>query len=341
MKKILLTLFLLLATSTCIFAQQLFQLQFPVKCQLNKNCWIINYVDNDSTTEWHDYRHGRQTYDGHTGTDIAIKNLTAMKQGVDVLATTSGFVIATRDGVPDKNALNPTTSPTSGTTATTLNKNTLQNMSCGNRVAIKHAGGWITDYCHMKSGSIKVKKGDFVMAGQKIGQIGLSGTTEFPHLHLNVQNENLFFDPFTGHERYLKGVRMPLWTPKTAQELTYTPTVVYNTGISDEIPTLLNIRNEKYKNTRISFFSNMMLVWVDMFHVERGDTLNILVKDPKGNPLIKKDIVIEKSNAKKFIYTGKRKPVNGFAKGNYTVKISFERPGKNMNYNQTFTFSVN
>lgn len=322
MKKIFLTLILIFATALSIFAQPNSKLQFPVKCSLNKDCWIINYIDDDSTTNWHDYQDGRQTYDGHTGTDIAIKNIDKMKQGVDVIAAANGIVIATRDGVVDKNAL-------------AQDINSLQNIGCGNRVAIKHTGGLITDYCHMKNGSIQVKKGDLVTAGQKIGQIGMSGLTEFPHLHLNVQQNNNFIDPFTGLERYTNGAKNPLWNVP----ISYSPHIIYNVGVSGEIPKLLDIRNQKYKNN-LSAFSNMMIVWIDAFHVEQGDIIDVLVKAPNGSPYITEHVVIEKANAKKLMYVGKRKPASGFAKGNYSVQISFKRPNTNIADSKAFSFVV-
>lgn len=327
MKKILLTLILMFSTAVCIFAQQSFKLQFPVKCTINKDCWILDYVDNDPTSNWHDYKGGRQTYDGHSGTDIAIKNISRMKQGVDVIAAARGCVIATRDGVPDKNAL-----------AQDLNQ--LQNIGCGNRVAIKHTDGWITDYCHMKNGSIKVKKGDFVSAGQKLGQIGLSGLTEFPHLHINIQQGNQFADPFTGLERYTKGPKNSLWNAAVLQQLIYKPLVIYNVGVSSEIPALLNIRSEKYKSNQINANSQMILVWIDAMHIEAGDMVDVLVKGPNGVVFVNQNVVIAKSNAKKLMYTGKKRPANGFAKGTYNVRISFKRPGANIDDNKSFNFIV-
>lgn len=326
MKKILLTLILILSTAACIFAQQIFQLQFPVKCTINKNCWIINYVDDDPTSNWHDYKNGRQTYNEHTGTDIAIKNIDQMKQGVDVVAAANGFVIATRDGVPDRNAL-----------AQDINQ--LQNIGCGNRVAIKHSGGWITDYCHMKNGSIRVHKGDFITTGQTLGQIGLSGLTEFPHLHINVQQNNQFYDPFTGSERYSRG-NNPLWGQNILPQLTYKPLVIYNVGISNEIPTLLNIRNEKYKNNQINSNSDMIIIWLDAFHIEKGDLINVIVKNSNGASFLTENVVISNSNAKKLMYVGCKKPINGFTKGTYNVQISFKRPGANNDDNKSFNFIV-
>lgn len=327
MKKILLTIILIFSTAVCILAQQNFQLQFPVKCTINNDCWILNYVDNDPTSNWHDYKGGRQTYEGHTGTDIAIKNISRMKQGVDVVATQGGLVIATRDGVPDKNALSQ-------------DLNQLQNIGCGNRVAIKHTDGWITDYCHMKNGSVSVKKGNFVSTGQKLGQIGLSGLTEFPHLHINIQQGNQFLDPFTGLERYTKGLKNPLWNTAILQQLVYRPLVIYNVGASNEIPTLLNIRNEKYKSNQISSNSPMILVWIDAMHVEANDVIDVSVKGPNGIILVNQNVTIAKPNAKKLMYLGKRAPKNGFAKGTYNVQISFKRLGANINDNKSFNFIV-
>lgn len=325
MKKIFLALIFIVGA--CAYAQQEFQLQFPVKCSINKDCWVLNYVDNDSTGNWHDYNDGRQTYDGHRGTDIAIKNITKMKQGVNVVAAVNGYVIATRDGVPDRNAL-----------AEDLNQ--LQDIGCGNRVAIKHSGGWITDYCHMKNGSIKVKKGDYVSAGQTIGQIGMSGLSEFPHLHLNFQQGNHFFDPFTGHEQYSKIYKHPLWSSNILKQLSYKPKIIYNIGVSPEIPSLLDVREEKYKSNQINSISPMIMIWVDAMHVEVNDIIYILIKNPDGTTFLSQKIVVDKANAKKLFYIGRKNSANKFQKGDYNVKVSFKRPNYNINDFQSFNFVV-
>lgn len=327
MKKLVLALIIIFSTGLCIYAQQFFQLQFPVKCTINKDCWLVNYVDDDFSTNWHDYTGGRETYEGHTGTDIAIKDISKMKQGVDVIAAASGIVVTTRDGVPDKNALSQ-------------NINQLKKIGCGNRVAIKNSGGFITDYCHMKNGSIKVKKGDFVTTGQTLGQIGMSGLSEMPHLHINVQKDNQFYDPFTGLERYTKGPKNPLWAPSVLQQLSYKPTIVYNAGVSDEPPKLLDIRNDKYKNYRLNFFSNMIIVWLDMFHVETGDTIDIIVKNQDGATFIQQHVIVAKSNAKKLLYVGKKKPTGGFKKGTYNVQITYKIPNTNICDNKSFSFTI-
>lgn len=43
---------------------------------------------------------------------------------------------------------------------------------------------------HMKQGSIRVKEGDSVEAGDLLGQVGNSGTSSEPHLHIHHQKQN-------------------------------------------------------------------------------------------------------------------------------------------------------
>jgi hypothetical protein len=56
----------------------------------------------------------------------------------------------------------------------------------GNFVLIDHGDGEFSLMLHMKPGSVRVKAGDHVMAGQQIGQIGFTGDSLFPHLHYTL-----------------------------------------------------------------------------------------------------------------------------------------------------------
>ena len=55
----------------------------------------------------------------------------------------------------------------------------------GHNVVIDHGYGYTTLYAHMKT--IIVKKGEKVTKGQKIGEIGSTGTSTAPHLHYEVR----------------------------------------------------------------------------------------------------------------------------------------------------------
>nr|WP_294937924.1 M23 family metallopeptidase [uncultured Flavobacterium sp.] len=59
----------------------------------------------------------------------------------------------------------------------------------GNYVVIKHSEGVYSMYGHLKNQSAAaLKVGSKVKKGQKIGQIGTSGSAFFPHLHFEMRN---------------------------------------------------------------------------------------------------------------------------------------------------------
>jgi murein DD-endopeptidase MepM/ murein hydrolase activator NlpD len=64
---------------------------------------------------------------------------------------------------------------------------------------IVHDQGWETQYCHLKHGSISVKVGDTVQVGDVLGKIGLSGRTQFPHVHVSVRHNGTRIDPRLRH----------------------------------------------------------------------------------------------------------------------------------------------
>ena len=95
--------------------------------------------------------------------------------GAPVLAAAAGTVIDVGDGLPDQP---PGKLPDPNTiTIATVD---------GNHVVIDHGEGIFTFYAHLRSGSVAVKLGDAVAAGQKLGLLGNSGNTSAPHLHFHV-----------------------------------------------------------------------------------------------------------------------------------------------------------
>ncbi|HEY6571782.1 MAG TPA: M23 family metallopeptidase, partial [Candidatus Eisenbacteria bacterium] len=94
-----------------------------------------------------------------------------------VLAPAAGTVVAAVDTFPD----NPM--------GTTDRAN-----PAGNHVAIDHGGGEYSFLAHFKRGSLVVKPGDKLLAGQLLGLAGNSGNTSEPHLHYHLQDGSAFPD---------------------------------------------------------------------------------------------------------------------------------------------------
>jgi murein DD-endopeptidase MepM/ murein hydrolase activator NlpD len=65
----------------------------------------------------------------------------------------------------------------------------------GRHVIIDHGGGVKTLYAHMIEGSQAVLAGQWVAAGQKLGSVGTTGYSTFPHLHFEVYVFETRVDP--------------------------------------------------------------------------------------------------------------------------------------------------
>ncbi len=89
-----------------------------------------------------------------------------------VLAPADGLVHAVRDGDPDMpiGELGGGTDPG------------------GNQVILEVASNEYLFLCHLRPGSILVKPGDRVRAGQPLARVGNSGNTSEPHLHIHLQD---------------------------------------------------------------------------------------------------------------------------------------------------------
>lgn len=57
----------------------------------------------------------------------------------------------------------------------------------GNTIVLRHSTGLYSQLSHLKKGSIKVAKGDFVKRGDLLAACGNSGRSPEPHLHFQVQ----------------------------------------------------------------------------------------------------------------------------------------------------------
>ena len=62
----------------------------------------------------------------------------------------------------------------------------------GNHVVLDIGGGHYVVYGHLKQGSLRVHAGEQVRRGQVLGEVGDSGNTGEPHVHLQVQNKPTF-----------------------------------------------------------------------------------------------------------------------------------------------------
>jgi hypothetical protein len=295
---------------------QTIELQLPIDCEVGRSCFIQNYVDHDSSAEARDYQCGTLTYDGHNGTDFRLPTLAVQRAGVRVLAAAQGQVSRIRDGVAD--ALQSAQSPNS------------DDRACGNGVVIAHAGSWETQYCHMAQGSVRVKPGDRVAAGQPIGLVGLSGRTQFPHVHFTVRHEGRVVDPFAfGAPEGSCGAGAPLWSPLLRAALAYRERLVLNAGFAPGPVTAEQIEAGGAAASAVGVDAVALVVYVRVVGLRAGDAQRLSLSGPDGRVLAENVAQqLDRSKAQYLLFAGRKRPEAGWASGTYRASYSVTNAGK-------------
>ncbi|MDR2558928.1 MAG: peptidoglycan DD-metalloendopeptidase family protein [Oscillospiraceae bacterium] len=120
----------------------------------------------------------------------------------DILAITDGIIESVKDTVSRTIPLTPAS-------------NWKLPDVLGNFIVIRHSERFTSRYCHLKYGSIKVKTGSRIKAGQVIATIGNTGLSSAPHLHFEISEGNTRINPlpFLMGEAKLKATDNPLPAP--------------------------------------------------------------------------------------------------------------------------------
>lgn len=290
----------------------------PVDCIPGRDCWIVNYVDMDEETgSALDPFCGPRSYDNHKGTDFAISDRKRMEGGVDVIAARNGTVLRIRDGEKDRVA-----------TKEDLVQSQKDRKECGNAVFLDHGNGLHSMYCHLKEGSVNVTPGQKVKKGERLGQVGLSGFTEFPHVHFGILWEGAFIEPFTGQNMGSGCIKTPenaqsFWEPEL--DLHYEPLAIYSTGFHNAVPSLEWLDSGPSIKTSFMPEENILTFWAAFFGAQEGDLITIEIRDPLGKVFSKRIIEQDKTRARQFYFVGRRLRDSLLEAGTYTGQIIIQR----------------
>lgn len=289
-----------------------FELAWPVDCSLGETCFIQQYVDRDDGPGVQDFTCGPLSYDGHEGTDIALPSLAAMRAGVTVRAAAAGVVKGMRDGMPDIRVSDPGAPPLNG-------------RDCGNGVVIDHGQGWETQYCHMAQGSVTARTGDRVEAGTPLGRIGLSGRTEFPHLHVTLRKDGRTLDPFDPDDSLTcDGMTAPpLWSDPPA----YQPGGIIAAGFDTAVPEYDALKSGLPPREVMPATAPALVLWAYYFGNRAGDVLTLAINGPNG-AILTEQIPLDRTQAQAFRAAGKRVPsADGWPVGTYQGLAILSRSG--------------
>ena len=298
-------------------AAQDITLRLPVACEIGRSCFIQKHMDHDPSPAMRDYQCGAQGEDGHDGTDFRLPNMLAQQAGVDVVAAADGKVASTREGVPDA-------------VVTQETRDKISQIGCGNAVVIDHGQGWRTAYCHMAKGSLTVRSGREVKAGEKIGRIGLSGLTEFPHLHFTLLKDGKPVDPFAyGAPEQSCGGGKSLWEASLQRQLAYQAGTVLNKGFAPGPVTMEAIEAGTAEQETPTTRSPALVAFVRVINLKGGDVPILTLFGPDGKPVAQnKAQPLDRDKAQWMIFAGTRPPPGGFPPGLYRAIFRVERDGK-------------
>jgi murein DD-endopeptidase MepM/ murein hydrolase activator NlpD len=172
-----------------------------------------------------------------------------------------------------------------------------------------------------------VQPGEQVKAGDQLGLIGLSGSTEFPHVEFEVRHDGRSLDPFVGETPWTcDGPRAPLWSEAAAAAMAYAPTGLLLSGLSEEAPTPDGARNGLFTLAPEVRDPDALVLWVDLFGVEAGDRQRFTIVAPDGSVLMENESTLE-NNVSWFAFSGERRPAGGWPPGTYTARYELLRNG--------------
>ena len=128
--------------------------------------------------------------DGNSFTGDKHKNSSYHAWDQEIHAVADGKIVEVKDGIAEN-------VPNSDKLAVPMNSDTL----AGNHIIEDLGDGHFAAYAHLRPGTLKVKVGDAVHAGDVIGRLGNTGNSSEPHLHFQVCDAPSFPDseglPFT------------------------------------------------------------------------------------------------------------------------------------------------
>lgn len=315
LKFLILTL-LLLSGTIGSRADDAISLALPIRCQVGVNCFVQNYVDHDTSSKVRDYSCGARSYDGHDGADIRIRNQAIQRKGVEVLAAASGRVVGMRNDMED-------------VSIRTAGKAAISGKECGNGALVEHDGGWSTQYCHMAKGSVRIRAGDRVNAGQPIGLVGLSGDTEFFHLHFTVRYRGKAVDPFAyGAPENSCGGGRSLWAASLTEQMQYRARDIIDFGFAAVAPTMELVEAGDIDGHPVTPDADALVAYVRAIGLQAGDQQSLAVQGPAGAAFVTNNLpALDRDKAQFLVLAGKKRTGPAWPAGRYTATYRLTRDG--------------
>jgi murein DD-endopeptidase MepM/ murein hydrolase activator NlpD len=211
----------------------------------------------------------------------------------------------------------------------TAGKAAIAGKECGNGVLIEHESGWRTQYCHMAKGSVRVKVGDQMTTGQPIGLVGLSGDTEFFHLHFTVRHRGKIVDPFAyGAAENSCGGGRSIWAASLGEQTQYRPGEIIDYGFAGVAPTMELIESGEIGKHPVTSASEALVAYVRAIGLQAGDQQFLTVQGPSGAAVSTNSLpALDRDKAQFLVIAGKKRTETAWPAGRYSATYRVTRDG--------------
>ena len=288
----------------------------PIKCEINKDCFIQNLPDILNGSDAADPFCQGATYQGHKGIDIRLLSLENIKEDIPVIAAGDGVVKAFRDGEEDRLIV------------TQEDRNRIKDKECGNGIVLSHVGGYESQYCHLKQNSISIQNGDKVKQGDILGFVGNSGFASFPHVHFTLRKGEQWLDPISGsapsQSCQLTTKQNTLLDEETAKLFSENSSRLLTSGISGKV-----IEHIKLVRTgapeKLKMSDQATVGWAWFINLRKGDQIRFTLEGPKGLLVENTTKPLDRNKASYSAYAGDK---SRSIKGEYRLKTELLRDGQ-------------
>jgi hypothetical protein len=291
------------------------ELVFPLDCKDNSDCVAVYYPDRLPGPGVRDYQCGNNALDGLPYAQISIRSLYELDKGIAVRAAADGEVKGGVDGIHDEG---PNWRDREGNPPP----------YCGNGIEIDHGNGWTGRYCHLREGSLFVKQGDRVKAGDTIAFAGWSGKANLPGLGFWLRRSDNIIDPFDSEDvaSPCEGNGTPLWKDAPRHVRRYEELIVVDAGFTaSPQPLMPDVIRGYHHRRELPLTSPTLVFWVLVANVTAGEVRTMQIVGP-DNKLVAEQKHEERDNRPvAMLHTGAARPEGGWKAGEYTATLVIAR----------------
>jgi hypothetical protein len=188
---------------------------------------------------------------------------------------------------------------------------------------------------------VRVREAERVEEGTPLGLVGLSGQTEFPHLHFGVAHNGTMVDPFAVGAFDASGAAPMLWSNAAAAALVYHSPSVINFGFADKTLSMADVESGRAGEMPPTAESPVLVAFVRAIGLKAKDVQSFTLKGPDGRVIAQTEVPPLQGNmAERFMYVGKRKATAEWPRGTYEAEFAIRRDGATA-LSRRFTFDLN